>query len=185
MKLIVGLGNPGKKYNMTRHNIGFLILDDYVDNTKWASNDYADYIKANIDNEKVIFIKPKTFMNLSGNAVRYFMNYYKINIKDILVIHDDLDIEVGNFKLKINSSSGGHNGITSIIDNLGSDSFLRLKVGISKPSNGNTINYVLQSFSKKDYQIIMDKMQILKHIMEDFILGSNPEELMNKYNGNL
>jgi len=186
MKLVIGLGNPGKQYEKTRHNVGFMILDEYLDQSKWSKNDYAEYIKADIDGEKVIFIKPTTFMNLSGNAVRYFIKYYKINIENILVIHDDLDIEVGEFKLKINSSSGGNNGVSSIIECLGTNNFLRLKVGISKPLNNDTINYVLHQFSKEDLQKILGKkMLLMQRIIEDFITGSNASELMNKYNGTI
>lgn len=185
MKLIIGLGNPGKKYDNTRHNIGFMILDDYLEKGRWSKNDYAEYIKADIDGSKVIFIKPTTFMNLSGNAVRYFIKYYKIDIKDILVIQDDLDLETGVAKLKVNSSSGGHNGISSIIESLATNEFLRLKIGISKPGDNDTINYVLHTFSKEDMEKISKKIPVMKQAIEDFILGTNAEELMNKYNGSL
>ena len=101
MKLIVGLGNPGKEYEKTRHNVGFFVTESFVEDNKWSKNDYAEYIKGDLDGNKFIFIKPTTFMNLSGNAVNYFMKYYKMAVEDILVIHDDLDLESGLFKLKL------------------------------------------------------------------------------------
>ena len=130
MKLIVGLGNPGKEYENTRHNIGFWALDNYLDNVSFKHDKLADVYKDN----SVIYIKPNTFMNLSGEAVNYYMNYYKIDKKDLLVIQDDLDLPLGKIRVKNNSSAGGHNGIKSIINEIGSNEFLRLKVGISKNS---------------------------------------------------
>ena len=108
MKLIVGLGNPGKDYINTRHNVGFMVLDEYLNYPEYQEKFKALYVKKNIQNEIVYFVKPLTFMNLSGQAVREFVHYFNINIMDILVIQDDLDQNVGNYKLKKNSSSGGH-----------------------------------------------------------------------------
>ena len=105
MKLIVGLGNPGKEYEYTRHNIGFMVLDAYLGNVKWKTKNNALYYEKSINNEKYIFIKPLTFMNLSGEAVIKYVNYYNVDIKDVLVIHDDLDLPIGSFRLKENSSS--------------------------------------------------------------------------------
>ena len=130
MKLIVGLGNPGKQYENTRHNIGFMVLDNYLKNEKWGNKFNAMYVEKNINGEKVFFVKPLTFMNNSGNAVGEFVRYFDILASDILVIQDDLDLAVGNYKLKVHSSSGGHNGIKSIISCLDNQDFPRLKVGI-------------------------------------------------------
>ena len=182
MKLVIALGNPGKKYDKTRHNIGFTILNGFVQVEKWSSNEYADYLKITLDGEKAILIKPTTYMNLSGTAVSYFAKYYKAEIKDILVIHDDLDIETGNFKLKTSSSSAGHNGIESIINTLKTKDFLRLKIGISRPTI-ETADYVLDKFSKADLNKIIDKQPIFNNIISDFIKGESAEGLMNKYNG--
>jgi len=182
MKLIIALGNPGKKYEMTRHNIGFNILDSYNQEEKWSTNEYAEYLKIDYEGNKAILIKPTTFMNLSGNAVRYFLKYYKLNPEDILVIHDDLDLETGKYKLKINSSSAGHNGIESVINSLGTNSFLRLKIGISRPIN-DTRDYVLDKFSKEDLNKIMNNQLVFEKIINNFIKGDSSESLMNKYNG--
>ncbi|MDE6292442.1 MAG: aminoacyl-tRNA hydrolase, partial [Bacilli bacterium] len=111
MKLIVGLGNPGKEYQSTRHNVGFMVLDSYLGEVKWSSKFNGLYYQTNINGEKYIFLKPQSYMNLSGGVIRKYVDYFKINIEDILVIQDDLDLSVGKIRIKINSSAGGHNGI--------------------------------------------------------------------------
>jgi PTH1 family peptidyl-tRNA hydrolase len=120
MKLIVGLGNPEKKYENTRHNCGFRAIDFYAaKNNLVFKNKYNSlYSEQIINNEKVIFVKPQTYMNLSGNAVRQFVKFYNLDIKDLLIIYDDVDFEIGTFKIKRGGSSGGHNGMNNIIDNL-------------------------------------------------------------------
>jgi len=181
MKLIVGLGNPGKEYQNTRHNIGFMVLDDYLGNISWKEEKNGIIYKTKIRGEDVIFLKPTTFMNLSGHAVAHYLNYYKIDISNLLVIQDDLDLETGTIRLKNNSSSGGHNGIKSIIEQLNSKNFLRLKVGISKPKY-DVINFVLSKFSKEEQEILNKNLNITKNIIDDFINNENIERLMNKYN---
>ena len=182
MKLIIGLGNPGKEYLNTRHNIGFMVLDNYLGNISWQNKFNALYTTKEINNEKVIFIKPLTYMNLSGNAVQEFVNFYKINLEDILVIHDDLDLPLGKYRLKTNSSSGGHNGIKSLINNLGSNNFARLKIGVSKNNDIDTKDYVLGHFKKEELSIINDLYPKFASIIEDFTTN-NINTLMNKYNG--
>ncbi len=170
MKLVVGLGNIGKEYENTRHNIGFMVVDNYLDeDTIWKDNVHTFYTVKKVFNEDVIFIKPKTYMNLSGIAVREVVNYYKIDIDDILVIQDDLDLEVGASRLKRNSSSGGHNGIKSIIGELNTDSFARLKIGIGKDDKIPTDKYVLSRIPKEDLEIINNNMDKYKEIIDIFI----------------
>lgn len=181
MKLVVGLGNPGKEYNLTRHNVGFIILDKYLGDINWSSKFNGLYYEKNINNEKVIFVKPQSYMNLSGNVVQKFINFYKIDSKDLLVIHDDLDLPVGKFRIKINSSSGGHNGIKDIISCLNTNEFVRLKIGISQNRNIDTKDYVLGKFSKSDLEIIEKNNNAYKEIIENFNYN-NIELLMNKYN---
>ena len=130
MKIIVGLGNPGSSYNDTRHNVGFIVLDNYLGDVKWKKKFNAEYYEEIINGEKVLFVKPLTYMNLSGDAVVQFVNYYDIDLSDILVVHDDLDLKFGTYKLKTNSCDGGHYGIKSIINRLNSKDFARLKIGI-------------------------------------------------------
>lgn len=178
MKLIVGLGNIGKEYQKTRHNIGFEILDNYLQDIKWSKNSFGLYYKT----QNEIFLKPTTYMNLSGNAVRYFIDYFKINLNDILIIHDDMDLEAGTYKLKKQSSSGGHKGINSIIETLGTNNFLRLKIGISRSEKNDTINYVLGTFNEKEWKLIFEKLDTINKIILDFTLDNTAETLMNKYN---
>lgn len=209
MKLIVGLGNPGKEYENTRHNIGFMVLDDYIASATWKKsstnqinrntikdiiNNYDNmvnwqkkfkglYTCITISNEKVYFLKPATYMNLSGESVREIVNFFKINPKDILIIHDDLDLELGKIRIKKNSSDGGHNGIKSIINALGTKEFARLKIGISHNKNYDTKDYVLGKFNNEEKKIIDQKMTIIKNIIDDY-LTQDVESLMNKYNNN-
>lgn len=196
LKLIVGLGNPGKEYDNTRHNIGFMIIDNYINSNAWkklngtAINSSiswqkkfnASYTIVNVEQEKVIFVKPETFMNLSGNSILEFVHFYKIAPKDILIIHDDLDLPIGKFRIKTNSSSGGHNGIKSIIECLGTNSFARLKVGISKTSNGDIKNYVLGHFNKEEHEILDKLYPTFNNIINDF-LKKDITKIMNDYNG--
>lgn len=181
MKLIVGLGNPGKEYENTRHNIGFMVLDSYLGEVKWSSKFNGLYYETLIKGEKYIFLKPQSYMNLSGGVVRKYVDYFKVNIEDILVIHDDLDLEVGKIRIKINSASGGHNGIKDIIASLHTDAFARIKVGVSNNKSMDTKDYVLGSFSKKDMNLIKNNFSNIYEIIENF----NYEDinlLMNKYN---
>lgn len=179
MKLIIGLGNPGKEYDNTRHNIGFMALDKYLGDVNYKSKFDGLYYEIN-ESEKIIFLKPQTYMNNSGFCVERFVNFYKIDLKDILVIQDDLDIEIGKMKFKTNSSSGGHNGIKSIINCLGSNSFLRMKIGIKNNNNKDVIDFVLGRFSKEELNKI--NFDNITNSIDDFI-NENSEYVMNKYNG--
>jgi len=168
MKIIVGLGNPGEKYNNTRHNIGFNVLDFLVEknNLKWQENKKFNVFLAR--NQDTFFVKPMTFMNNSGKAVQAVMLYYNlleksfgmikkgIDLSDNLtVIHDDLDIEFGKIKTSINSSSAGHNGVQSIIDYLKTKNFKRIRVGIKKENNQIPIEkFVLQRFNKEEMEVV-------------------------------
>lgn len=181
MKLIVGLGNPGKEYLNTRHNIGFIILDDYIGNEKWSNKFNGLYTEKNINGEKYIFLKPQSYMNLSGGVVSSFVKFYKLSYEDILVIQDDLDMPVGKIRIKVDSSSGGHNGIKDIINCLGTKSFARVKVGISNNKNIDTKDYVLGSFSKSELSTLKDIESNIFNIIEEFDYNKI-DVLMNKYN---
>ena len=170
MKLVVGLGNPGREYQNTRHNIGFIVLDNYLGKVDWKEKMDALYYSEMINGEQIIYIKPQTFMNLSGIAVNKFAKYYKILASDILVIQDDLDLEVGKFKIKRNSSSGGHNGIKSIINELGTDEFARLKIGIGKDKNIPTMDYVLGKLSKNENENLNSNMDSFNNIIKLFTI---------------
>lgn len=188
MKLIIGLGNPGATYQNTRHNIGFAVIDNYLTTqitnqpVNWQKKFNAEYCELKIKQEKVFFLKPTTYMNLSGISVIEIVKYFKISLKDILVIHDDLDLPIGKFRLKINSSSGGHNGIKSIIEHLNTENFARLKIGISASTTKDTKDYVLGTFTNTENQILTSIYPTLNNILNDF-LELDINKLMNKYNG--
>lgn len=179
MKAIIGLGNPGKEYELTRHNVGFLVVDNYLNDVKWSSKMGAKIYNTVINGEKVVFIKPQSFMNLSGLPIKKIMDYYKIDAKDIMVIHDDLDLEKCTYKLKYVSSSGGHNGIKDIIKNLHTNEFLRLKIGVSNNKKIDTKDYVLSKLSTTELKYI--KSDLFKEIIETFI-SKDAEETMHIYN---
>lgn len=172
MKLIVGLGNPDNCYDNTRHNIGFMLLDflyskdNFVLNKKMNAMEYI----TNINGEKIVIIKPTTYMNLSGDAVVKYVNFYKINLDDIFVIQDDLDMPLGRVKLIFNHGDGGHNGIKDIMLKLSSKEFLRLKIGIGKSSLMDTKDYVLGKFSSNDKEMIGKIFNNLRDIISDYIL---------------
>lgn len=184
MKLIVGLGNPGKEYENTRHNMGFMFIDDYskekgVEITKKKFNAlYVDFIN---NGEKTILLKPQTYMNLSGKAVRDFVDFYKINIEDILIISDDLDMPIGKLKLRPTGSSGGHNGLKNIEQHLNTQNYKRLKIGISHNKEIDTKDYVLGSISKENKEILNEMKKIVNNIIDDFY-KLDFEKLMAKYN---
>ena len=184
MKLVVGLGNKGREYENTRHNMGFMLVDRYLQykniTDKFKEKFNAIYIETTINNEKVIFIKPMTYMNNSGIAVRAFVDFYKLSSEDVLVISDDLDLDLGKFRLRRNGSSGGHNGLKSIISHLGTDNFKRLRIGISNDED-DVINYVLSKFSKKELNEIDTMFDTLVDVLDDYFL-MDFTSLMSKYN---
>ena len=185
MKMVVGLGNPGKEYENTRHNIGFMIIDEYAKQYKISSfkkKFNGLYTKVYRNGEYYILLKPLSYMNLSGTVVGKFANFFKIKPEDILVIHDDLDLPVGKIKIKSKGSSGGHNGIKNIIDNLNTESFSHFKIGIGKNDNIDTKDYVLGKFSKRDLEIINKIYSFSSNVVDDF-LDNNIDKVMSKYNG--
>lgn len=181
MKLIVGLGNPGKDYQNTRHNVGFLVLDNFLKTNDWKEKFNALYHEERMNGEKVIFVKPLTYMNLSGDAIVKFVNYYDVNVQDILVIHDDLDLPFSTYKLKKNSSSGGHNGIKSIINRLGTQEFARLKIGVSHDKSIDTKDYVLGNFSKSEKEQFGVMQEDFNKIIESFV-KDGIDRTMNIFN---
>lgn len=153
-KLIVGLGNPGKKYEKNRHNIGMMLLDSM--NERWQEKFKGLYAQENIAGSKVYYLKPQTFMNLSGESVQPLAQFFKIQVADILVIHDELDLPFGTLALKRGGGLAGHNGLKSIAAQLGTQDFLRLRLGIGRPPHGDVSNWVLSDFSKEE-NIVFNK----------------------------
>lgn len=186
MKLVVGLGNPGREYENTRHNAGFNVLDNYLFRKGYTDSDWKNkfnglYIQTTMFEEKVIFLKPQSYMNLSGRVVKKFIDFFKIEIDDILVISDDLDLLVGNFKLKDKGSSGGHNGLKDIERCLGTPIYKRLKIGISNNKDMDTKDYVLGKFSKEDISVYNSLYDVLENVLNDYF-SYEFDNLMNKYN---
>lgn len=184
MKLIVGLGNPGNEYLDTRHNMGFMVIDKILNelNVNFTKNKHKGiYVQTKVKGTDVIILKPMTYMNLSGDSIKEVMNYYKINIDDILVIYDDMDTNVGSLRLRLSGSAGGHNGIKSIIANLGTDKFKRIRVGIGKDPQIDIINYVLGKPKKEDFDKIDQATSIAMKAAIDFI-NTPFDKVMSMYN---
>ena len=184
MKLIVGLGNPGVDYMNTRHNVGFQLLDYIVKNKDVAfiRNKFnGSYAEMSINGEKVILLKPLSYMNLSGGVVQKFVSFYKIDLQDILIIHDDLDMNFGRVKIVFDSTSGGHNGIKDIERCLGSRKYARLKIGIAHDKSIDTKDYVLGKFTNEEKDILLSVDKNLVNVIDDFCTMSL-DKLMSKYN---
>lgn len=186
MKLIIGLGNPGKTYEQTRHNIGFHVIDRLA--SKWnapltQAKFKGMYSIIHRPEGKVMLLKPLTYMNLSGESVSAIMDYYDIGIDDILVIYDDLDLPTGQLRLRQKGSAGGHNGIKSLIQHLETQNFNRIRIGISRPPAGMKVpDYVLSRFSKEESADMAEAVQKSAEACE-FWLGKPFIEVMTKYNG--
>lgn len=194
-KLIVGLGNPGEKYANSRHNLGFITLDHLLQKVTRAKNTYweenrkfkAHTHEVEINGKKFVLLKPTTFMNDSGQSVSLYMSYFKIDPEDLLVIHDELDMPLGKIRIRFGGSGGGHNGVSDIIEKLGTDKFLRIRMGIGREARRNkmqndTSDYVLGKFETHEKgkvnsmvkQAIKDILLIQKHGIDLY---------MSKYNG--
>lgn len=163
MKLMVGLGNPGKQYEETRHNIGFKVIDALSEKLQIPLNQAkfkGIFGVGYIAGEKVFLLKPLTYMNLSGESIRAIMDYFEIKIEDLVVIYDDLDIPVGKIRLRQKGSAGGHNGIKSTIAHLGSEQFNRIRIGIDRPPSGVKVpDYVLGRFTNEENAIMKDAVE--------------------------
>ena len=186
MFLIVGLGNPGKQYENTRHNVGFDAIDVLVDEYRIPSSGKqhkAMYGEGVIEGQKVILAKPLTYMNLSGEAVRAMVDYYKIDPEtELLVIFDDISLAPGNIRIRKKGSAGGHNGIKSIITHLGTQNFQRIKVGVGeKPKNWDLADYVLGTFSKDDRKLVDEALERTAKAAALIVQGEI-DEAMNLYN---
>lgn len=186
MYLIVGLGNPGRKYTETRHNAGFMVLDYLAarhnlafSESKWQ----AGFVKATLWQAPLFLLRPLTFMNLSGSAVAGCAGFYKIVPEKIIVVHDDLDLSAGRIKIVAGGGSGGHNGIRSIIDRIGSENFARLKIGIGRPVDPMPPDrYVLSAFSGEERQAFEEKMPFIEEGLR-LLVAEGAGSAMNYING--
>ena len=184
MFLIVGLGNPGKEYDGTRHNIGFEAIDYLskkynidVNRTKFK----GVFGEGFINNKKVVLLKPSTYMNLSGESIREAINFYKLENEEVLVIYDDISLEVGKLRIREKGSAGGHNGIKSIIANMSTDVFPRIKIGVGQPK-GDLVSHVLGKFNQEEINDLNDVIEASSEAVE-IIVKDGTKEAMNKLNG--
>lgn len=186
MKLIVGLGNPGNKYDHTRHNVGFDAIDELLKKHDLSMTDAkfrADYTIWHHHGEKVVLVKPYTYMNLSGEAVFPLMTYYGIDPDDIVVIFDDMDLEPGRIRLRESGSSGGHNGIKSLIDMLGDTHFKRVKIGVGRPQFGRkVVDHVLTKFDQDDRISVDLSIEKALQALEEWVEGKSFHDVMSVYN---
>ena len=186
MFIIVGLGNPTKEYEGTRHNIGFTVIDEIASkyNIAVETRKHMAFVgKGMIEGQKVILAKPQTYMNLSGESVRSLVDFYKIDEEqDLIVIYDDISLDVGDIRIRAKGSAGGHNGIKNIISHLGSQVFLRIKVGVGeKPKGYDLADYVLGHFSKEDREKLTDSRAHAVRAVE-MLLQGRTQEAMNEFN---
>ncbi len=183
MKLFVGLGNPGKKYENTRHNAGFLALDKFAEIAK-VDIDKSDFkglfTSFTYNAEKIYLLKPQTYMNLSGQSVVSLMNFFKIEVDELYVIYDDMDISPGQIRLKEDGSSGGHKGMQNIIELLGTTNIKRIRIGIGKPEHDG-VDHVLQKLTDEDKKIFMEGVTKASVAVRD-LLNEDFNTVMNKNN---
>ena len=184
MKLIVGLGNPGKKYEHTRHNMGFEVIDLFSDLSQIDVDKEVFHGllgRGNVFNKDIMLFKPQTYMNLSGNAVREIVSYFKIPLEDVIIIFDDMALNPGKIRLRLDGSSGGHKGMQNIIDMLGTDQIKRIRIGIGEPEDNDNIDFVLSKPIKEEQELIdvaiKDAVEALKETLK-----SDFERAMNKFN---
>lgn len=186
MKMIIGLGNPGKQYEKTRHNVGFQVIDELCDRLSapaMQSKFNGMYTSVHRPEGKVMLVKPLTYMNLSGECVRPLMDYFDVAVEDIVVLYDDLDIAPGAIRLRQKGSAGGHNGMKSLIAHLGTDQFNRIRIGVGRPTGGmKVVDYVLAPFSKEETAVIEEMVQKSASACEAWL--SKPFlDVMSNYNG--
>ncbi len=186
MYIIVGLGNPGPKYETTRHNMGFIAIDQISSDFNIPINRLgfkSVYGQGTISGEKVVLVKPQTFMNLSGEAVREILNFYKVEEKNLIVIFDDISIPLGKLRIRPSGSDGGHNGIKNIIYLLNSNAFPRVRIGIGMPENSakDIADHVIEKLTKQEIEVLRDTVKNASKAVE-LIISEGTQYAMNKLN---
>ena len=188
MKLICGLGNPGREYERHRHNIGFMVVEALLSRARAELNHekfQARVGQGSLGGEKVLFLEPQTYMNLSGRSLAEAARFYKVAVEDILVIHDELDLPFGRLQLKVGGGSGGHNGLKSIVSSLGADGFIRLRFGVDKPQGPNAkervAGYVLSNFDDAERRQLDDLIPQAADAAESWV-RDGLATAMNRYN---
>lgn len=181
-RLVVGLGNPGKKYEKSKHNVGFICLDAYAKMKKLKFSKESKFQGEVLQDNQTILLKPKTFMNLSGNSVKLVQEFYKIPNENILVISDDVDLPLAKIRLREKGGSGGHNGLKSIISQLGDGDFKRCRIGIDRKDSVETKDHVLSNFSKQEMKTLDEMTITTNQIIENFVSEQDFNRIMNQFN---
>jgi len=182
MRLIVGLGNPGRKYSRTRHNIGFLCLEAFAAEKKLKFRYDKKFIGEIAQYKNAYLLKPQTYMNLSGNSVGKMADYYDIDPADILIIYDDLDLPTAKIRLRPQGGTGGHKGLQSVLPALGTNEIKRIRFGIGNPEAVEVTHHVLSKFLKSEGDMVIKGIDTVKTIIERFANGEDFTRLMNEYN---
>ncbi len=185
MKMIVGLGNIGAQYAGTRHNTGFMVVDQFAQLHQASFSKHqmeASLASTQLNGEKILLVKPSTYMNESGRAVRPLMDYYKIDLQDLMVVYDDMDLPIGKIRFRKRGAAGGHNGIKSLIAHLKTQDFDRLKVGTDHPQKSTVVDYVLSKFTATQQPLFDESVDRSVKGLEDWVNGMSIADLMNKYN---
>jgi PTH1 family peptidyl-tRNA hydrolase len=184
-KLIVGLGNPGSKYQWTRHNAGFMVLDRFCQSAGIAvtrKNFSGLCGEGHFQGERLLLLKPQTFMNLSGRSVAHALNFHKLSLQDLIVIHDDLDIPFGRVKLKEGGGHSGHNGLRSLLQELSGGQFLRMRVGIGRPLHEDAADFVLSNFSREEVALLPRLLDGAVDLLQ-MIISEGVPKAMTFFNG--
>jgi PTH1 family peptidyl-tRNA hydrolase len=182
VNLIVGLGNPGEEYTHTRHNVGFLVLDSFAHELgvgKCRKKFSSLFAECMYENKRLVLVKPQTFMNASGIAVREVCDYYSIDVENVLIVHDDIDLDFGRIKIKCDGGDGGHKGVHSIIEALGNNNFGRIRIGISR--DANIARHVLSGFTKNEKALMVETIKCSVEAIKS-ILVDGYEKTMNRFN---
>lgn len=183
--MLVGLGNPGKRYQGNRHNVGFMVLDALALGapSSWSKRFSGQWITADVEGESIYLLKPETYMNLSGQAVRRAADYFKVEAEAIWVVHDDVDLPFPTVRVKIGGGHGGHNGLRDIIQHLGTNNFVRIRVGVGRPGEANdTATHVLSDFSRNEQSTLDDVVTRCLDIIR-YAVGRGARKAMNEFNG--
>jgi peptidyl-tRNA hydrolase, PTH1 family len=186
MKVVVGLGNPGAAYRKTRHNIGFIVIDEWLSQTRQKAG-FQGKFNAEINittfqQEKIVLMKPSTYMNRSGESIASFLSYYKADIEDLLVIVDDVNLSIGRIRLRESGGHGGHNGLRNIIEKLGTENFKRIRIGVGNDTDMPLDKYVLGKISADEEIALMPAVKSVIEAVDLFVSGISFTEIMTRYN---
>ena len=186
MYLVVGLGNPGRRYATSRHNIGFKVVDELarrLDASPWREEFLSLAARARVDGRRVLLLKPQTYMNRSGEAVAEAVSYFKLDAESVIVVHDDIDLPLGKIKLKAGGGSAGHKGVESIASHLGTDAFIRIRTGIGRPAAGrDVVDHVLSRFDREE-EAVAGRLVVLAAEAVEAVLQRGLAEAANVYSG--